>query len=65
VDRTWKASGGKVVLLALLAVLILLADAGAEKDAPYTTYRSLTKLIAGEDAQYPQVIPIFEIETNE
>jgi len=43
----------------------MMADAGAEKDTPYTTYRSLTKLIAGEDAQYPQVIPIFEIETNE
>jgi len=63
-NRTWKASGSEVVLMALLASLILPAYARAQKNQSYTTYGSFAELRAGENAQYPNLVRVSEPGTS-
>jgi uncharacterized protein YfiM (DUF2279 family) len=51
--------------MALLAGLILPANAKAQENPPYTTYGSFAELRAGENAQYPKIVRISEPGTRE
>jgi hypothetical protein len=52
-------------LAALLAALIAPAEAGAQGNPPYTTYRSIADLMVGNDAQSPRLVRISEPGTRE
>lgn len=64
-NGNWKASGSDVVLMALSAVLILSADAGAQENPPYMTYGSFAELMVGENAEYPKLVRVSEPGTRE